>query len=89
MEDINKKPLAIIAFFAFLIALFFAAEQLDYYPNCHLNRMERKTKAAKKMAASWPKDMCHKMLCPVHKGMKCAKNHASHWIHEFSDRLMF
>ncbi|MCL1950226.1 MAG: hypothetical protein FWF59_10895 [Turicibacter sp.] len=74
MENWNKKPIFIIAFFAFLIALFFAAEEMDFYPNNYANRLQRHVRCSQKQMTGLKDDLCHDFLCQVKKGAGSAKH---------------
>ena len=68
MEKCKKTPLILVLFFGFLIAAFFAAEQIEH-GKCPVHRMEKASHHAEKQLDSWHDKVFH--------GAKCAKKHAS------------
>ena len=73
MKNNKNLPLAIVAFFSFLIAFFFAVEQLHIYPNTIANHAMRKMNAAKGVFENIPGNIEEKVFCPGKKCMKIGK----------------
>jgi len=87
VENCKKKPLILVAFFTFLIAAFFAAEQVGR-SHCPVHKAEQAKHEAKKHLSCFRHKAVAPLLCGV-KFAKKAKHHAFHLVDDLSERLHF